>query len=265
MLSILIARTLITSLIILNLVAAERQIPVCGDAGGVSIYGYPSLNDCAFQLSALDTLTDNRDHFFGLASVTRRPQNPLNYALDVTINEWRNKVQLPIVRRTLVSTPSASTCNLGVFPIELPDQSLSWDTGFYRTIKNDGQSIIANCIRRNHNGISIRGPGGRILTGRYERLALVLYEPGSDWDYQVQSAEAHTQPIYIPLNTLSNPPVSGSTGTTFVTSMSTKITTATPTVTAEPTGPGIKIEPCGPGGHGDPQGMDCGEEGQGSS
>ena len=179
--------TMTTCLIIFILVSAGRTSPVCGgDAGGANIYGNPSWSDCARRLSSYtSTLTDNRDHFFGLPSVTRRPQNAQNFALDVTINEWRNKVQLPLVARTLLFTPTScmfhcgeepaslnwvihvlASCNIGLFPIELSDGSLSWDSGYYNSIMGSGQTVIFNCIMGGRNDESFHGPGGLILTGK---------------------------------------------------------------------------------------------------
>ncbi|MCJ1473572.1 hypothetical protein MMC13_002223 [Lambiella insularis] len=111
----------------------------------------------------------------------------------------------------------------------------------------DGGQLLGNCIRSEPHG-----PGGRILTGSYDRLAVILYEPGSEWDFQVQAAEAQNRPIYVPLGAAGHPaghpaganlqnvplvnPPAASTATTTT-------TTSKPTVKPEPgaePGPGVK-------------------------
>jgi len=264
------ARTIVTSFIVLALVVADRPEPICDG----NLYGHPNANDCNPRLNMLENTIDRKHYLFVLPSVTRRPQNPLDYRLDVTTYQWRqNKVELPIVKRAQGGT---SRCNFGIFPIELPDGSLSWDKGFYRYMAMESRHIVGQCIRTQPNG-----PGGRVLTGSNGRLAAILYEPGSEWDFQVQAAEAQNRPIYVPLNAAGNPPVAGLHSTSLVNPPgASTVTTATTTVKPNPTikpepgntpKPGNKPDPGtkpGPGNFRDPWSAwiaNFGAEGQGSS
>ncbi|MCJ1475994.1 hypothetical protein MMC13_004658 [Lambiella insularis] len=101
------------------------------------------------------------------------------------------------------------------------------------------------------------------------QLALILYEPGSEWDHRVQAARAQNQPIYVPLDAPGNPPVVALPGTTSATS-ATSAFTATPTVerSAELTvqrKPVFKPNPRGPWGPYEWWGMGFGDESQGPS
>ena len=160
----------------------------------------------------------------------------------------------------------------------------------------EARHIVADCVR-----YEAGGPGGRVLTGRIlgnpnpspsrvraslrlvsysstgstNRLAAILYEPGSEWDFQVQAAEAQNRPIYVPLNAPGNPPVAGLPSPPLVhlpgpSTVTTATTTGNPNPTLKPE-PGIKPEPGrkpGLGGPGNPWSAwaaNFGAEGQGSS
>ncbi|MCJ1472412.1 hypothetical protein MMC13_001060 [Lambiella insularis] len=221
--STLTARTILVPFLVLSLVTANRGIPVCDE----NLYGHPKELDCRIRLRALQFDTDRKDHFFGLRSVPRRPQSS-NLEDHVTMNQWRNWEFLPFITSKV---HGASQCILGVFPIELPDHTLSWDTSHYRSLAIEGNTLLQTC----------RESGGRVLAGNEERLAVILYEPGSTWDRQVQTAEARRQAIYVPLgSSLAAPPAAPPAA-------------PAPTYTATP------------GGHGDQWGMSYGDQGAGPS
>ncbi|MCJ1295901.1 hypothetical protein MMC34_007466 [Xylographa carneopallida] len=262
MLLISVARTLFTSSIVFGWVVAVRQSICDGD-----LYGHPNTNECFTRLSRLEHSIDERHHFFALPTVTRRPQHPFNNALDVSQHKWRNnRVQLPVVERAV---QGPSRCSLGIFPIEFPDGSLTWDMGFYRYMARDGRFTVIDCLNSRPNG-----PGGRILTGTNDRLALILYEPGSEWDFLVQAAEAQKRPIYVPLNAAGNPPVAGllqsTSAATTATAATTSVTTGRPNPTMKPEpgikpGPGVKPNLARFGNPWSQWGSGFGQEGQGSS
>lgn len=77
----------------------------------------------------------------------------------------------------------SARCNLGIFPIELPDGSLSFDSSHYYMLERDGRSVL-ECIRRDRVGNSYVGPGGRVITGKIllctlNLAALISLQAGS--------------------------------------------------------------------------------------
>ncbi|MCJ1387115.1 hypothetical protein MMC17_010244 [Xylographa soralifera] len=267
MLSILTARKIIASFICLSLVAAVPR-PRCN----AHLFGYPTVTDCLSHLAAFQNGIDNKAHFFALPSVTRRPQSR-SYKWDTSTYEWRNKIPLPVL---LEHQGHPLNCIAGVFPIELTDRTLSWDIDWFFTFADVGHHVVRTCLRQGDSQDVPYGPGGRVSAGHNKRLAVILYEPGSEWDFQVQAAQAQNRPIYVPLNA-AGPMVAGSPGEVVSTAISTAGATATAAATAghtfepeasvnpEPYEGAYRPDPFRPEGQGESWGAGYGTEGQGPS
>ena len=64
----------------------------------------------------------------------------------------------------------------------------SWQVGFLTSLKTHRPRSVTY-----------------ICKGHEQRLSVILYEPGSSWDHQVQAAQSQAKPIYVSLGTSAAP------------------------------------------------------------
>ncbi|MCJ1480753.1 hypothetical protein MMC06_000908 [Schaereria dolodes] len=144
-----------------------------------AMYGSPSKDSCLdllFDNHDLNTKglesIDSRSHLFALADIPR----PSGGQGVVTNAQWRYKVALPL------DPPRKNDgCSLALMVLTLLDGTVTFDTGKYKAIANQGLDIVMHCLV-----IEEPSYGGWTYTGDNRRLGIVLYEESSPFGVNLQ-------------------------------------------------------------------------------